>query len=180
MTRHVRHGTIETQQQEDFVRAWSWTTASSGQGGSSNTRPTPSVADVQAAREMISLGITTLRPMVTLSRDGLILVAVEGGLSRPQHDFLFTDEAISMLALEIREVQSGSVPTLEAVTKGQAVVILAGDTLEGGKQNRVVNVSIWLAPRSVTAIPVTCLEQGRWNAPGGFAQLWNGVRKLPA
>ena len=44
------------------------------------------------------------------------------------------------------------------------MVIFGGDTIVGGKQNRIVNVTIWLAAMQTTKIPVTCLEHGRWDA----------------
>lgn len=45
---------------------------------------------------------------------------------------------------------------------GEADVIFAGDTVVGGKQNRIINVPVWLPAASATAIPVSCLEHGRW------------------
>ena len=54
-------------------------------------------------------------------------------------------------------------PTVAVETKDQPVVIFGGDTIVGGKQNRIVNVTIWLAAMQTTKIPVTCLEHGRWD-----------------
>lgn len=45
----------------------------------------------------------------------------------------------------------------------QRVLIYDGEEVEGAKQNRIVNVSVLVEAGSTLAIPVSCVEQGRWS-----------------
>ncbi len=75
------------------------------------------------------------------------------------------EEAMAAGTLQVTEVsESGSVPELTVTNNGDTKVLLvAGEQLVGAKQNRVLNVTIMIAPKSVTKIPVSCVERGRWG-----------------
>ena len=61
-----------------------------------------------------------------------------------------------------------TVPTVDATTGPIPVLLLGGDTIIGGAQNRIINITILLKAAAKTAIPVSCLEMGRWNEGRGF------------
>ncbi len=118
--------------------------------------------DVQA-RTALDTALGTVRQEVMLSRDGLVLVALAwDGVSTP--GYMTASAAAQEGTLELREQAAATVPAIEAVTTTTPVVIFAGDTVVGGRQNRIINVSVWLPAGKVTQIPVSCLEAGRWNA----------------
>lgn len=75
------------------------------------------------------------------------------------------EEARSRGDLVITERQQAAVPTLIVENRGKAhALLLAGDILLGGKQNRVVTEDILLPPRSgPREIAVYCVEEGRWT-----------------
>ncbi len=89
------------------------------------------------------------------------LFAAPGG----EADYLLSDEAIKAGVMTIEEVsEGGAVPTLLVKNVGDArVLFLEGEALQGAKQNRVLNTSVLIAAHSQTAIPVSCVEQGRWR-----------------
>jgi hypothetical protein len=80
--------------------------------------------------------------------------------------YLVLDEALATGHFRITEVsESGTVPRLLAINDcGSPVLLLDGEELVGAKQNRVLNLSIMLAPNSKTEIPVSRVEAGRWRA----------------
>ncbi len=80
--------------------------------------------------------------------------------------------------LLITERDQATVPELVVENRGKAhVLLLAGEILLGGKQNRVLTEDLLLPPLSgPRAIGVYCVEQGRWSgrsrefdAKGSFA-----------
>jgi hypothetical protein len=74
-------------------------------------------------------------------------------------------EAFDNRWIEVGEHGDGArVPELEVInTSDHAVLILDGEILLGAKQNRTLNTSVLLAPRSRTTVPVSCVEAGRWH-----------------
>jgi hypothetical protein len=89
------------------------------------------------------------------------------GQSRPGPVPLTLQEALTKKTVEVRE--TGSVNELEVMNTGdEAVYIQSGDIVKGGRQDRVLTVSMLLAPGSgVVPIPVFCVEQQRWSGRAG-------------
>ncbi len=74
------------------------------------------------------------------------------------------DEALAAGFVKVTEVsESGSVPELTIVNEGPTpVLVLDGEELIGAKQNRIVNLTILVPPRTRLPLPVSCVEAGRW------------------
>jgi hypothetical protein len=119
--------------------------------------------------------IDSVKPIVSMERDGLVVIALGSASNETGPAYLTLHEATGASAVDVHELGSGSVPTVEVETGTQPVVIFGGDTIVGGKQNRIVNVTIWLTPHRATQIPVTCLEHGRWD-PGAKARFTVGPK----
>jgi hypothetical protein len=83
----------------------------------------------------------------------------------PKADYITLEEALP-LGFRITEVDAaGSVPELLASNPLESPVLLYdGEELLGAKQNRILNVTVLVAAKSETRIPVSCVEQGRWHA----------------
>ena len=81
-------------------------------------------------------------------------------------DYLTLDEALEAGVARVTEVSdAGRVPELRFRNRaGRPVLIVDGEELIGAKQNRVVNLTILVAAESDIAIPVSCVEAGRWRA----------------
>jgi hypothetical protein len=92
-------------------------------------------------------------------------------------EYLTIGDSGSEGLVSVEEISaSGSVPELRVHNRAKCrLLIPEGSTLIGAKQNRVVNLSVLLAPESTTVIPVSCVERGRWRfvtphfAAAGFA-----------
>ena len=82
----------------------------------------------------------------------------------PIANYLTLDEALAG-GLRIRETsESGAVPELMVDNPlDERVLLYDGEELVGAKQNRILNVTVLVGAKSKLAIPVSCVEQGRWS-----------------
>ncbi len=69
--------------------------------------------------------------------------------------------------IEVTELDEGAeVPELQLTNLGSVPALLVeGEMLLGGLQNRTLNLSVLCPPAAVTKIPVSCVEAGRWGHP---------------
>lgn len=107
-----------------------------------------------AVGEPFAVGALALAPV--LSRSGT-----------REPGYLTLDEAI-----ERREVVLGDADLLGMtsvalrVLGDTPVLVPAGELLVGGRQDRIVSATVLARPRVVTAVPVSCVERGRWSPSG--------------
>lgn len=83
-------------------------------------------------------------------------------------EYILVDEALSNKEVLVEEVsEGGTVPEIRVTNFSEkTVLVVDGTELVGAKQNRIVNASFLIPPKSVTKIPVSCVEQGRWGYRG--------------
>jgi hypothetical protein len=109
--------------------------------------------------------VATLETRDVVRHEALTLVWLGGRAAPPVFPIVTLDEARAAGVLDIREQERENVPTLSVDNRGgRHVLLLAGEILLGGKQDRVVMEDVLLPPRSgVRAIAVYCVEAGRWH-----------------
>jgi hypothetical protein len=104
-----------------------------------------------------------------------LLTSLDGG-----PEYITLKEALEKGVFKVGEVsEGGSVPELKVENVGDiAVLLLDGEELMGAKQNRVLNTTILVGPKSATKVPVSCVEHGRWSYESRqFAESGNVMHK---
>jgi len=123
--------------------------------------------------------MSAVRAGQAAAQGGLLIFWLSAKEQSPALDVATLDEARTSGALLITERDQAAVPQLVVENRGKAhVLLLAGEILIGGKQNRVLREDILIPPSSgPRPIGVFCVEQGRWNegrkdfeSKGSFAQ----------
>jgi len=105
-------------------------------------------------------------PATAIGHRNLTLVPLRGeGHQQRFQNYLLASEAIDAGVLTVTEVdESGTVPELLAVNDAdRPILLIDGEELQGAKQNRILNTTVLLPPKSKTRIPVSCVEEGRWS-----------------
>lgn len=71
----------------------------------------------------------------------------------------------------ITEQSSAAVPSISVTNPGRAPVLLVeGETIAGGQQNRTLNVSVLVPAGATIDVPVSCVEAGRWSGERVFTR----------
>ncbi|HEV2461579.1 MAG TPA: DUF6569 family protein, partial [Ktedonobacterales bacterium] len=81
------------------------------------------------------------------------------------------EAALREQVMQITEQQRESVPELLATsTADLPVIMIGGEQVVGGLQNRVLNTTILVAAKTTLHVPVTCVEAGRWHTESVVAE----------
>jgi hypothetical protein len=94
-----------------------------------------------------------------------LLARQHAKMSEPP-DYLLYQQAHDMGIISIEEVsEAGTVGELRVANRADRPVLLVeGEVLLGMKQTRVLNLTILVSARTLLAVPVSCVEAGRWRA----------------
>lgn len=94
---------------------------------------------------------------------------------RATSDSIPLSVAMATGQVTVAESPGGRVDTLVLVNHGDDPVLLqAGDVVDGGNQDRVLQHTALVAGGGRVAVPVHCVERGRWSAEGSLAFRYGG------
>jgi ARG/rhodanese/phosphatase superfamily protein len=99
---------------------------------------------------------------------GLTVFWLHAPAASPPWAISTLDEARAQGGLIVSERDQAAVSDVVIENRGPVyVLLLAGEILQGGKQNRIVVEDVLIPPRSgPLTLPVFCVEQGRWQGAG--------------
>ncbi|HOI94556.1 MAG TPA: hypothetical protein PK250_07605 [Syntrophobacter fumaroxidans] len=78
------------------------------------------------------------------------------------------EKALAQGTVRITETsEAGEVPFLFLENKGpHSVIVLDGEEVVGGKQNRIINTTLIILAHTTVKLPVSCVQAGRWRHDG--------------
>ncbi len=103
--------------------------------------------------------------IVNIQKNDILSIVQIKHNNQNSFNYISLHNAFNKKLIDISEIsESGQVGQIKIINQSDSYVfIMDGDILKGAKQNRVLNTSVLLAPRSENLIPVSCVEQGRWG-----------------
>ncbi|HSB69207.1 MAG TPA: DUF6569 family protein [Candidatus Methylomirabilis sp.] len=150
------------------VAAWAERLRILGGGGG----PEPQVGTSGQSSPVFQRFLRDVRVGHTRSYGALRVFWLFGGSPTPAMMVSALEEARARGDILITEREQATVPELKVENRGKSfVLLLAGEILLGGKQNRVLTEDMLLAPGSGPRhVRVYCVEQGRWAGRGNDFQ----------
>jgi hypothetical protein len=122
--------------------------------------PTPAAkADPAAITERASL-------LAPIQIEGLTLtpIVATAAADAKAPDMLVLDEAMAAKLVKIAENERETVNNLTLINSAdRPVFVLAGEVIIGGKQDRIIGANTVIPPKTTLAVPVYCVEHGRWD-----------------
>ena len=121
--------------------------------------------DLRNRRYETSLPLPEMELKLVASLGPCQILAVTAPDHQPALEYVLAAKAMADKTLVVEEVsREGSVPTLLVTNHlEKPVLILEGDLLIGGKQNRLSNSSVLIPKKTKMPLPVSCVEHGRWH-----------------
>lgn len=80
-------------------------------------------------------------------------------------DYFTLDEGLNASLFKVEELEGGA-SVNDILFRNQSdkfALLFEGEEFLGAKQNRILNVSIFVSPKTKQTIPVSCVEAGRWR-----------------
>ncbi len=94
----------------------------------------------------------------------------------PNHkiDLLTLKKGFELGLVDVKECENSTVNTIVVENKSVVPLLLVdGEEIVGGDQNRIMEATILIAPESEMKVPVNCTEHGRWGFKHSFKQSEN-------
>lgn len=86
-------------------------------------------------------------------------------------DLLTLKKGFELGLVDVKECEHSTVNTIIVENKSVVPLLLVdGEEIVGGDQNRIIDATILIAPQSEMKIPVNCTEHGRWGFKHNFKQ----------
>lgn len=118
----------------------------------------------QTSFEMEEKGLRISGPYV---HDNLAVYLVHSKVS-DDREFITLDEGLASKMVEVTEKEEEEVSELQIENRSDLpLFIQEGDRLVGGKQDRIIGLSMVVPPKSGRMpVPAFCIEEGRWSGAG--------------
>jgi hypothetical protein len=95
---------------------------------------------------------------------GSLWVFPLSGSGAEQSVYLPGPDAFEQGLVRVNELDPPEVPYLVVENLAAvALLLVEGETLVGGNQNRTLNTTVLCPPKRPTVVPVSCVEAGRWG-----------------
>ncbi len=124
------------------------------------SRMSPSQQDPGMIRDWFS----TLKLGEPAVSGNLIVYTITADKNLNSLKYLPLPDALAKGTVSIEESDHATVPILTVINNGfLPILILDGEEIIGGLQNRVLNTTVLVPANSKIDIPVSCVEHGRWQ-----------------